>query len=291
MDNSKTREQLIEEFLNTPIKNGEVVTVTRPKEHSKDRAESAYVRITADNNDGTYSAEMPDSLHYTPYWLDLSSIPIDWITRHTGNIGQNPIKQYRKNRYKTQIFKFDIDSILSMLGLSDRPSVLNEALGSDIPHSTFNPFVTLPNGEKYFYQRGLVWSLEDKQNLIESVYRDLDCGKIVVRQRAYNFVEDFIKNGGNPEHMGLYEIVDGKQRINALYEFVHNVFPDKYGNYWKDLSKNAQSTFRMTLTFSTVMLREDATDRDTLTTFQNVNTRGVAYNVDNEELNEVIKLL
>lgn len=291
MKDKKTRDELIKDFLATPISVGEIVTVTRVPTSSKDRTETTTVRITGTNDDGTFTAKMSDNLHYQPFWLNLNSISPDTITRHTGKIGENPMLKYRANRYKAQIFKYDIEGVLSMLGLNDRPSTLTEALGTNIPHHSFNPFVTLPNGEKYFYQRDLVWSLQDKQELVESVYRDLDCGKIVLRERKYTLVENYIKNGGNPEHMGLHDIVDGKQRINALYEFVHNVFPDKYGNYWSDLSKNAQTTFRMTLSFATVMLREDATDKDTLLTFQNVNTRGVAYNVDDCKLNEIIKQL
>lgn len=288
----KSKQQMIEEFLATPIQIGETVIVKRTQTGSiHDRNEDVAVQISGRNDDGTYRATYNDELHYKPFWLNLDSIPEDNISRRTGGIGANPLKQYREGHYRTQVFKYDNDGILSMLNLSDRENALSEALGNEIPHCSFDPFVTLKDGRKYFYQRELVWTLEDKQELIESVYRGLDCGKVVIRERPWNLVEKYIKGGGDPQYMGLHDVVDGKQRIHALYEFVHDKFPDKHGNYWSDLSNIAQSMFRMSQNFATVMLREDATDLDTLRTFQNVNTRGVAYNVDNEKLNNIIENL
>ncbi len=64
------------------------------------------------------------------------------------------------------------------------------------------------------YQRGYVWELEDKINLIDSIFNNVDIGKFVFSHEEYN--EGF-----------LYEIVDGKQRINAICEYYENKFSYK----------------------------------------------------------------
>jgi hypothetical protein len=57
------------------------------------------------------------------------------------------------------------------------------------------------------YQRGLVWTLEDKQALIESIFDDVDIGKFVFAQRPFE------------ANAPGYEIIDGKQRLSALIDF------------------------------------------------------------------------
>lgn len=69
-----------------------------------------------------------------------------------------------------------------------------------------------PNSE---YQRGAVWSLTQKKKLIDSVLRGYQLPLIylhhIVREIAGHRREDF-------------EIIDGQQRINALYEFAEGAF-------------------------------------------------------------------
>ena len=73
------------------------------------------------------------------------------------------------------------------------------------------------------YQRGYEWTLEDKQKLIDSIFKNIDIGKFAFIHRQYN------------QGSELYEILDGKQRINALCEFYENRFPYR-GRYFNDLS-------------------------------------------------------
>ena len=74
-----------------------------------------------------------------------------------------------------------------------------------------------------FYQRDLVWTQEDKEKLIESVFHNVDIGKFV-------FIEnDYRKDGLS------YEILDGKQRLVALTDYYLNKFPYN-GKYYNDLS-------------------------------------------------------
>ena len=69
------------------------------------------------------------------------------------------------------------------------------------------------------YQREYVWTLEDKERLIESIFNGRDIGRFVFVKHPYPRVED---------------ILDGKQRLNALVEFVSSRFTYK-GLYWEEL--------------------------------------------------------
>lgn len=278
MNTKRDTEELIKEYLAKPISIGESVYIENKDKNG--RSSSVYAIVTGFNDNGTIQVKLDEDRH-TPYWLNTSSVDLSMVKRNTNGIGENPIKVLRENAYFCQCFNYDIEGILGMLGYQDRPSISDDC---PIPRGCMNPFVTLSNGTEYFYQRDLCWELEDKQDLIDSIYRGLDCGKIVIRERPYHFVERYIKNGGDISNVGLYEVVDGKQRIDTVRGFVHNEFPDKYGNYWKHLSGLAKTHFRNTLAFSTLILREDATDKDVISTLLNVNTRGKAYNIDRNDM-------
>ena len=71
------------------------------------------------------------------------------------------------------------------------------------------------------YQRELVWDMDNKVKLIESLFLGRDIGKFV-------FVSD-----DNSDI--LYEILDGKQRLTTIIEYIENKFSYK-GIFYKDLS-------------------------------------------------------
>ena len=77
-----------------------------------------------------------------------------------------------------------------------------------------------------FYQRDLVWTLEQKKNYIENLFLD----KAVI-------TPTFILNWENFE-MFAYEILDGKQRLSTIFEFIENKFSVFDNIYFKDLSQN-----------------------------------------------------
>lgn len=79
------------------------------------------------------------------------------------------------------------------------------------------------------YQRGNVWSLEDKQALIHSIFNEVDIGKFV-------FIHLDYKGGDLP----LYEILDGKQRLNAIIDFFENRYTYQ-GKYYHELSYRDQA--------------------------------------------------
>lgn len=66
------------------------------------------------------------------------------------------------------------------------------------------------------YQRDLVWSDEQKIALIDSVFRNVDIGKFAIIRRS--FKDDVLY---------YYEVLDGKQRIQALIDFYESRFEYK----------------------------------------------------------------
>ncbi len=62
------------------------------------------------------------------------------------------------------------------------------------------------------YQRKLVWTLEEKQNLIDSLIRDYPIPLILLADAS----EDGV---------AYFEIIDGMQRLNAIFSFIENEFP------------------------------------------------------------------
>ena len=68
------------------------------------------------------------------------------------------------------------------------------------------------------YQRKLVWTLEEKQRLIESLLKKYPIPAVLVAERE-----------GAPGH---YEIIDGLQRLHAIFSFIENSFPTLEGRYF-----------------------------------------------------------
>lgn len=67
------------------------------------------------------------------------------------------------------------------------------------------------------YQRKLVWTLEEKQRLIESIVKRYPIPAILIAER---------KSGDG------YEIIDGLQRLHAIVSFIENGFATLEGNYF-----------------------------------------------------------
>ncbi len=123
------------------------------------------------------------------------------------------------------------------------------------------------------YQRGLVWSMEDKTALLDSVFNNIDIGKFA-----------FIHNGYTT-HYG-YQILDGKQRLTTLVDFYLNKFPYK-GKYYNELSAKDKRWF-LNRQVAVGEMRE-ATREQIIKYFIMLNTTG--HVVDKEHLDQVAQLI
>ena len=108
------------------------------------------------------------------------------------------------------------------------------------------------------YQRSAVWNLTKKQKLIDSILRGYDVPKIYVRESSDSTYE--------------HEIVDGQQRLRAIWEFANNGFPlgdlsadlPKWGSLsdrrHQELASNVKAHFG---NFNlNIVVIEDSTDRE-----------------------------
>jgi len=82
------------------------------------------------------------------------------------------------------------------------------------------------------YQREYVWSYSDQQELVHSIFQGYDIGKFV-------FVKIPWKDSKTPSH----EVLDGKQRLNALLGFYEGLV-DYNGVYFHQLSRREQHHFQ-----------------------------------------------
>lgn len=77
------------------------------------------------------------------------------------------------------------------------------------------------------YQRKLVWTLEEKQKLVESVLNKFPIPAILLAERE----------------SGEYEVIDGLQRLHALISYIEGAFAAPSGKYF-DVSKFATAQAR-----------------------------------------------
>ena len=84
------------------------------------------------------------------------------------------------------------------------------------------------------YQRGFVWSDEDKEKLLDSVFCGIDIGKFVLISRPQS---KWLENDLS------YEILDGKQRLNVLLDFYEDKLTYR-GLTFSQLSMKDRNYFR-----------------------------------------------
>ena len=125
------------------------------------------------------------------------------------------------------------------------------------------------------YQRGYVWTLEDKQNLIRSILNDIEIGRFVFMQKDFS-----------SEDPHFYEIIDGKQRLSTLIEFYEDRF-ELDGKKFSDLSFRDQHAIleKQILIIDTPQL----TEKEKYEYFIRINTTGKV--MDQEHIEKVKELL
>lgn len=203
------------------------------------------------------------------------SVEPQYVQPTFGECGANP---FPKERMRVNFYNQNIESLLSKAGYGkhdntfDEPSY-RETTDGDNSYGgiNFNPYITDANGDKQYYQRGLVWTLEQKQLLIDSIYNGIEIGKFLFR---FNSWERLNKEAHINGHGYSMDCVDGKQRFYAILEFVQNKFPDSNGHYWKDLSPNAHGRFLNYQNLSYGELSDTASDSDVLDNFLTLNWCG-----------------
>lgn len=127
------------------------------------------------------------------------------------------------------------------------------------------------------FQRGLVWNLKQKSELIESILMGIPLPLIYVKE----------------DEKGVYIIVDGKQRLSTLFSFINNEFAlgkltilkDKKGCRFNDLTPLEQNKIEdCSLTLH--VIKAPTSDRVTFDLFDRVNRGGTRLN--NQEMRNAL---
>lgn len=215
-----TTNNKITTWVNSPISDGDTFYLkNKPGKFSALGARGTLmIYSTAPKNDDRQTIEISDPNIYKK--------PEDWC-------GVNP--------FLAQTIRFNalaFEGICSIIGYNTRTKTWED--GGDMPYFNWNPFFII-NGKRVHYQRGYVWSLQQKQALINTVYRNLECGRIILKINNLNLVQTMYKKGYTD--FAARDIVDGKQRLSTLIEFVEDKFQDEHGNYFSELSNTAQRHF------------------------------------------------
>lgn len=213
-----------------------------------------------------------------PKQVELSA-----LIKDTDKVGANPFDERNDH---TRMVAFALESVLFKIGHDktlDKDYIIE---GVKVSEANWNPFVYNKDGQKEYYQRPFVWSLRDKQLLIESIYRGIECGRILVRKRSWGELTRMAKNGET--ELAFTDIVDGKQRLNAVLSFMNGEFPDMNGNYFADLSDHSQRKFTDHQLFAYAEMPEMSKDADVIYQFLRLNFSGVPQS---EEHIEFVKSL
>ena len=141
---------------------------------------------------------------------------------------------------------------------------------SKIPKNTYNMMIDglllqlRKTNMNPIYQRSLIWSLNDKTNLIDALVQGRSIGTLT-----------FVKNDFSDEF--LYEILDGKQRLSTIAEFIADGFP--YQNiFFSELTKAAQLDFlNQSIAVSEISFTND---REKIEYFIELNSTGVKISDD-----------
>lgn len=286
------KDTILNDYVNAPFKVGEVVNIKASlidkyiRKENVDKLIQVVIRNIKDDKVYVQCNEYnATTANEAVVETDISN-----ISKYTHNIGINPFKNIGFWR-KLNKLQYDLYGILSRCGIKAKGEkslfdnyVIN---GHTIEECNDNPFIIDKNGNKQYYQRDYVWSLEDEQNFIESIYNGLDCGKIVLRKRSWKYVEDKANNN-DTDGLAFYDVIDGKQRIHTLKRFLNDEFADLNGYYYSDLSERAKIHFERSESLTYLELGEKATDEDVLKTFLMINFAGKP--MSKEHLDYVQKL-
>lgn len=206
-------------------------------------------------------------------------VPLEALKKDLFRVGYNPIEE---KTYRLDTVSYSLESIVHAVGFDrthKRFVETKDIVGKiEVPELNWNPYVFQADGSKFYYQRNFCWGLEEKQNLIESIYNNISIGRVIIRERGYKWVKDQVANG-NPD-VAFKDIVDGKQRINAILEFMMDKWPDKSGYYYSEFSDYTVHKFLDHQLLGYASLDENASDKDVIDCFLMTNFAGVPMSAD-----------
>lgn len=132
------------------------------------------------------------------------------------------------------------------------------------------------------YQRDFVWTLEQKQFYISNLFKDM-------AELTPTFCQ-YIDSSSDED---LYEIIDGKQRISAILEFIDNKFPVEE-LYYKDLhEKDRDFISRFRFNYTRILTKDSQYYKPSLNTliqlFLEINLYGTRMSDD--DLNKAKAML
>lgn len=119
------------------------------------------------------------------------------------------------------------------------------------------------------YQRGLVWSDEQKVNLIKSIMTGVPIGTFVYARQAYD------RKTWKELPKRTYYLLDGQQRLNAIQGFLDNEFAVD-GYFFKDLPYLDKRAFIGFSNFSSMILNEPTPEQE-LDFYFTLNFGGTAH--------------
>jgi len=258
----------VEKLLSEPFKVGEIVSAPESLMGGHSSRTEISAKILEINGDEVVLEAFGGYKDNKKYKVHISN-----IKKSTYFVGYSPIS---RPSYRLENIGFSLESIVFTCGFDKRervykdPDVLNDVT---IPELNWNPFVIQADGAKFYYQRDFVWSLEDKQSFIDSIYNNISLGKLILRKRGYewNIMQAKL---GNTE-FGYHDIVDGKQRLNCILSFLQDEFPDSNGYYYSEFSKASKNQFLDHQLLGYAVLDEKASDKDTIDCFLRTNFAGV----------------
>lgn len=281
----KTREELIAEYQAAPFEIGQDVILEWTKievyyetsgtgkkkiqvRKEREVSNSKWGKITGIESSLLIVDFQTSVRDFSEYMIGNSTykIPASMFTKNTWRIGEDPFEpEIRLNTYNQ-----DLRTLLYY-----RDKGIN-----------FDPFIIDVDGNKQYYQRGYVWTDDQKRALIDSIYKGQDIGRFIL---CYYTIDEMIASIEAGKQMDSF-CVDGKQRMNAIFDFVDGKFCDSYGNYWDDLSGHAQIRFEQKNISISMPYRDDVNAAFIKHIFLAVNNTGTPVSKEHIDFVKSIKV-
>lgn len=130
------------------------------------------------------------------------------------------------------------------------------------------------------YQRGLVWNLKKKKNLIFAIMNGTPIGEFIFSKKTIDEPKKYYHE---------WTIIDGQQRIHALREFVLNNFKDKDNRFFRDYSYREMTYLLEGFKNYSAIFITDLTLEEQVEVYLTKNVSGVAHT--KKEINKAVEFL